>query len=282
MTVETKIPSTARPLPPGACDSQVHVFGDRAKFPLAPTAPWDNPAATLDAALAMHAAIGIERGVLVQSSAYGTDHRALLDALDRAGENYRGIAVIDDSVSDATLASLERAGVKGARFNFFPALNLGMEPGELRRQVKRAVDRDWHVKLHINGCETTAITKIVEDLDATFVLDHMPAVWFDPTTDRERFDHVARLLDRGNWWLLLSNGNRASKLGRPWPDAVEIAGAYVEHAPERVIWATDWPHALIEDPPTESELLDLLFQFSSDPQAIHRILVDNPARLFGF
>lgn len=272
------------PVPPNSCDSQVHIFGDPDRFPTRPDAAYVVLDATVEAMLDMHKNLGIERGVIVQSTAYGTDHRALVDALRVAGDGYRGCARIDDSVSDDALAEMHAAGVRGARFNFHPKLGASrLSPEEVRRTVARVAPLGWYLKLQMVGLDPREVTRLVEDVDLDVVIDHMGPIQYAYGREGPYFRHMLDLLDRGNWWMMLSNGDRRSVTGHPWDDATAYARAYIEHAPERMLWATDWPHPLHPGPiPNDGDLLDLLERYAPDERTRHRILVTNPERLFGF
>lgn len=272
------------PVPPGACDSQVHIFGDPQRFPTKPDAAYVVYQATVEAMLDMHKKLGIERGVIVQSTAYGTDHGALIEALRMAGPRYQGCGVINDSVSDSELAAMHEAGVRGARFNFHPKLKNRMPgPEDVIRTAERVVPLGWHLKLHMNGLDPRTVTPLLDGIEAPVVIDHMGPLQYAHGTDDPHFRHVLELLGRGNWWVMLSNGDRRSVAGYPWDDARAYAAEYIRCAPDRVLWATDWPHPLHAGPiPNDGELLDLLARYAPDERTRERILVDNPQELFGF
>ncbi|MBZ6226333.1 amidohydrolase family protein [Streptomyces olivaceus] len=280
-------PDTREPresAPALACDSQTHIFGAAGRFPTRPDAAYVVYDATVEAMLAMHKQLGIERGVIVQSTAYGTDHGALLEALRIAGPAYQGCGVVNDSVGDDQLARMHEAGVRGARFNFHPKLKNALPTAdEVRRTARRVVPLGWHLKLHMNGIDPREVTPLLEDLDTDVVIDHMGPLQYGLGVEDPHFRHVQDLLRRGNWWVMLSNGDRRSVAGRPWDDATAYARQYIEAAPERVLWATDWPHPLHAGPvPNDGELMDLLARYAPDPAVREQILVTNPQKLFRF
>lgn len=275
---------TPRPLPPPkSCDSQFHVFGSREKYPVRPGTVYEAPEATFAEARKMHKILGIERGLIVQSTAYGLDHRAVLDALAEGGGKYRGCAVINDTVSDAELRRLHEAGVRGARFNFYKAVNFAPSTESFLHSIPRVQELGWFVKLHLGAGDLIAYDELFKPLRLNVVIDHMgrPDVALgvkDPNVAK-----VLDLLKKGNWWLMLSNGHKQSKTGFPWDDIVPVAQAYIEAAPDRVIWASDWPHPLsTEKTPNDADLLELLYHYAPDEGQRKKILVDNPAALFGF
>lgn len=276
--------SPAVPAPVGSCDSQVHIFGDQDRFPSRTDAAYIVLDATVHAMLDMHKKLGIDRGVIVQSTAYGTDHGALLEALRVAGPAYRGCARVDDSVTYDDLAEMHEAGVRGARFNFHPKLGASrLAPEEVRRTAARVARLGWYIQLQMVDIDPERVTSLLDGVDTDIVIDHMGPLQYEHGTADPRFLHILDLLDRGNYWVMLSNGDRRSRTGPPWDDAVAYARAYVQHAPARVVWATDWPHPLHPGPvPNDGELLDLCYRYAPDEETRRQVLVTNPARLLGF
>ena len=241
-------PKTPNPLPPkNSCDSQFHVFAAADKYPIRPGAVYHTPEATITAALKMHKALGIERGVIVQSTAYGTDYRILVDSIAAAGPNYRGIAVIDDSVTDADLRRMHDGGVRGARFNFLKVLNIVPTPEAFKRSVARCEALGWFIKIHGSAEDLLDIAPMLRTLKINAVIDHLAYPNFDLPVDQPHIRVVQELLKQGNWWLMLSNGDRWSKTGYPWDDAVKYARAFIDTAPDRMIWGSDWPHPLVTE-----------------------------------
>lgn len=272
------------PIPPGSWDCQVHVFGPPDRYPTVPAAVYAEPSATVDAMLAMHKVLGIDRGVLVQPTPYGTDHCALIDALSVAGKQYIGCARVDDSVTESDLRVMHEAGVRGARFNFHPKLRGSrLSNDEIRRTVDRVASFGWYFQLQMVDMDPEEVTTLFDDIDANIVIDHMGPLRYDRGVGDRRLTKILSLLDRGNWWLMLSNGTKRSvDAGFGWDDSIPFARAYIDHAPDRVLWASDWPHPLHPHPmPNDGELIDLLRQYAPDEATLHKILVDNPERIFG-
>lgn len=269
--------------PGGACDSQFHVFGPDSRYPVRPDSAYTMPSATFEAARRLHETLGIERGVIVQSTTYGTDHSALLDALTEAGPNYRGCAVINDDVSDAYLDRLHDAGVRGARFNFLKALNMCPSAETFSRTIDRIAERGWYAKMQPGKAGITEFASYFEHLDMPVVIDHLGRCEFGDAFPGPVARFLLDRLEKGNFWLMLSNGHKQSVSGAPWDDAARVIRTFVDAAPERVIWASDWPHPLSPQPvPNDADLLELLHRSVGDDALMHKILVDNPAQLFGF
>lgn len=279
-------PKTPNPLPPpGTCDSQFHVFGPTDKYPIRPGAIYCTPEATIEAALKMHRTLGISRGVIVQSSAYGMDFRVLYDALATAGPNYQGCVVIDDTVSDKELRKLHDAGVRGARFNFWKVLNLVPTPEAFNRAIDRIKDMGWYIKLHVPIDELIELKDLFEPVTLNIVMDHFGRAEFSRGVDHPSSRFITDILKKGNWWVMLSNGDRWSVAGKPWNDAVEFAKAFIAAAPDRMIWGSDWPHPLIpesEPAKDDGELLELAYRYADTDALRKKIFVDNPSALFGF
>jgi 2-pyrone-4,6-dicarboxylate lactonase len=277
---DTRVP---RALPPaGSCDAQIHVFGDPARYPLAPGRVYD-PAfeATFDRARAMHRTLGIAHGVIVQPTAYGTDHRLLLACLAES-RAYRGTAIVDDSLSDADLAGLHAAGVRGARFNFKRVMGAIPETSAFMRSVARVAELGWHIKIRTTGEELLTYAPLLNRLEVPVVIDHMAHIDCRAGVDQPASRLIVDCLKNLGWWIMLSNADK--HIDPPWSAAVPIAHAFIEAAPERTLWATDWPHlGFIDRPvPNDADLLELLYRYAPDEATRHRILVDNPTRLYGF
>jgi predicted TIM-barrel fold metal-dependent hydrolase len=271
-------------LPLLSCDSQIHVFGDPLRYPIRPESSYKPHAdATIDAALAMHQTLGIGRGVIVQATVHGTDHRILFDALERAGPAYRGVAIVNDTVSDRELRRLHDAGVRGARFNFWKQLNIAPSADEFRRSIHRIRDYGWLAKIHAAGEEWLELETLLREGDVPVVIDHLGHVDLAGGLDQPVFRIFRQLLELGNWWIMVSNSDRYSTQERGWDDAAAFVRSVIELAPERTIWCSDWPHVQYRKPmPSDTELIELLFRATPSVELRRKVLSENPARLFGF
>jgi predicted TIM-barrel fold metal-dependent hydrolase len=278
-------PRAPHPLPPPqSCDSQFHVFGPPERYPVRPGAAYEMPSATIETALAMHRTLGIERGVIVQATTYGTDHQVVLDGLRTAGPNYRGCAnaVVLTDADDAYIDRLDKAGVRGARFTR-QGLGLAIPPAVIERSLARVKELGWYAKFQPEPNGIVDNLPLLARIDVPVIIDHMARP--DPAGGASEPNVVAvrELLERGNFWVMLSLSEKISKAGAPWNDVVPIAQSYIDVAPDRIIWGSDWPHPVsVKQPPNEGDLLELLYRFAPDPAVHRKILVDNPARLFGF
>jgi 2-pyrone-4,6-dicarboxylate lactonase len=267
-------------LPPGACDAHNHVFGPAAKFPYAPErryTPEDAPKETLSA---LHALLGVERAVIVQASCHGKDNRAMLDAIADAPEERRGVAMVDDTFSDKDYATLDRGGVRAVRFNFVRHLGGTPDMDVFHHVIDRIKDLSWHVVLHVDAPDIIPLTDMMKQLPLPFVIDHMGRVDSAAGTQQPAFRALLELAKRENCWIKVCGSERISP--PPYAAAVPIARALVEAIPDRVLWGTDFPHPNLKHEADEADLVDLIPQFAATAQAQRKLLVDNPARLYGF
>lgn len=282
-------PRAPSPLPPPlSCDSQFHVFGPRERYPVRPNAAYEMPSATWQVAQELHATLGIERGVIVQATTYGADHAVVLDAL--AGLNgdgprrYLGCAnaAVLTERDDAYIQELHDAGVRGARFTR-GGLGISFSADEQARAFARVKELGWYIKLQPEPGGIAAQLDAYEGLDVPILLDHMGRA--DPSLgDKDpSLMRILELFQRGNFWVMLSLSEKLSKTGAPWDDVVPLAQRLIEAAPDRCVWGSDWPHPVsVRQPPNEGALLELLYRFAPDAATQRKILVDNPARFFGF
>ena len=275
-------PPTAFRAPPGACDAHCHVFGPADRFPFAPGRRYTPPDAGVEDLARLHARLGLDRAVIVQASCHGTDHAALLDALRRGAGRYAGVAMIDEATTDDELDELHAAGVRGTRMNFVAHLGGAPTADAVERIVARAAERDWHVVLHLDAADLARYAPLLALLPCPYVIDHMGRIDATAGLDQEPFRALLALLHRGDrCWVKLSGAERLTAAGPPpYDDVVPFAQALIAAAPDRVLWGTDWPHPNVRHMPDDGDLVDLLAAFAPDEDVRHRILVDNPARLY--
>ena len=272
------------PLPAMSCDCHLHVFGDPAHYPdRHPNPVHKSLEATFEDALRMHRSVGFGRGVFVQPANYVTDHTYLKEALARVPRaNYRATGIMDDSVSDAELARLHDAGMRGVRFNFVRQFKMAPSPETFQRCVDRIAPYGWYAKLFIGADEIADYVGMFDKISKIPVLiDHMGRT----PPGHPALATFVDLLKRQNVWMLLSNGARMSAQAKGWDDMVALGREFYAAAPDRCIFGTDWPHTHSQKEgggPQEHELIDLLYRFLPDAKARQAVLVDNPARLHGF
>ena len=267
--------------PPGACDCHMHVFADRF------AAPNDARPRPPQASVAMYrevqAALGLQRVVVVQSNFYGSDNRGMLEALTAYGAEARGVVVVTPDVDDAELQRLTDLGVRGVRFHMLPGGTLQWE--HLDAVVARVQPFGWHVQVQFNGWELPQHEQQLRRLPLDIVIDHIgkylePA---PPTVDDPAFVSLLRLLDGGRCWVKLSAPYESSRRSAPaYDDVAPLARALVQSHPERCVWASNWPHPGRVPTPSNAVMLDQLLNWADDDATRRRILVDNPASLYGF
>jgi 2-pyrone-4,6-dicarboxylate lactonase len=276
-------PERATHVPHGSCDSQIHIFGDVKTYPPIASRYYDPPDATYAQARSMLRENGLERVVLVQPTVYGTNNQLLLDVLEEERDpNMRGVAAIDDTVSDAMLERLHAAGVRGVRFIFWAARGRRPDMGTFRRTFDRIRPFGWHTRVFATVDELLEIAPVLEKLEDPIVLDHLGHLYASDGMSHPAFATLLGLLRRDNYWMMLSNGNRWSATGYPWSDIVPIGSAFYRAAPGRCIWSSDWPFLKCTPAPNTADLLELVGRYLPDDAARAAVLVDNPARLLGF
>ncbi|QGZ66622.1 amidohydrolase family protein [Paraburkholderia acidisoli] len=269
-------------LPRGACDTHCHVLGPVDRFPYAQArhyTPHDSDKQVLSA---MHARLGVERTVIVQATVYGTDNRIVLDAIADDPQARRGVALIDDTTTDAELEALHAGGMRAARFGFVPRLWTPPEPATLLRLAARIAPLGWHLLLHLDATSLDALQPTLDALPVPFVIDHMGRIDVALGVRQAGFVQLREWARREHCWVKVSALDRLSAMGAPFIDTAPYVRALLDIAPGRVLWGTDFPHPnprhLVHD---DADLVDVL-PLCGDTQALHRLLVANPARLYGF
>lgn len=270
-------------LPVHATDSHCHVFGPHARFPYAADRPFTPVDVPRERLRALHDFLGFERALIVQSSCHGSDHSALLDAIATSGGRYRGVALVDPTSDPGQIAEWAAAGVCGARLNFMP--HLGDAPSREAVDAVVALIRPhgWHLSVHVAGLGIVEHAEVIAGIDIPVVIDHMARVDLAAGPDSPAVTTLLRLLDAGGVWVKLSGADRLSGGAVPSPAAIRLARRLATHSPERVVWGTDFPHPNIAgDPPDDGVLVDTLAEVAPEPALRERLLVDNPAALFGW
>jgi predicted TIM-barrel fold metal-dependent hydrolase len=275
----------ALPAPAGACDAHFHIFGPSARFPFAPERGYTPDDAPLEALRAMHDAIGIERGVVVQGNPHGTDNSALLDALAREPRRLRGAAITKDTITDAALRGWRDAGVRALRFHHMPHGKgfsaLGLDA--FKKLAPRMAALDLHVQFMMDAAHLDQAVPYFSGWKLPVVIDHMGNVDAAAGTGQPGFQLLLKLLAEGRVWVKVSGAYRNSRRHPDYPDARPLHEALVRANPDQVVWGSDWPHPRLEkDMPDDGHLLDLFNAWTPDAGLRRKILVDNPARLYGF
>ena len=268
--------------PAGAVDAHCHVFGPADTFPYSPNrkyTPCDAPKAKL---FELRDYLGFSRNVIVQASCHGPDNRAMVDALQTAGDLARGVAVVSPDVTDAELAEMDAAGVRAVRFNFVKRL-VDATPKEVFMGIaERVAKLGWHIVVYFEAPDLEDLIPFLESLQTTIVVDHMGRPDVTKPTDHPDFQRFVDLLKRNdNIWTKVSCPERLTVDGPPYDDVVPFARLLVETFPTRVLWGTDWPHPNMKSHvPDDGALVDVIPLIARTPELQQQLLVDNPMRLY--
>jgi D-galactarolactone isomerase len=266
--------------PPNATDCHHHIYDSR--FPVDPAATLKPGDATVADYRMLQKRIGTTRHVVVQPSTYGVDNRCLLDALGQFGKGTaRGVAVVNTGVTDAELHRLHAAGVRGIRFNIAQA---GATTIEMVEPLSQRVHRlGWHIQVNMPSEKILANKDLWDRVPTPIVFDHLAHLREPDGVNDPTFVVVSALLTKGKGWVKLSGAYADTKVGPPtYADSTAVAQAYVKLAPQRLVWGSDWPHPTETNKPDDALLFDLLATWVPDEKTRHRILVENPGRLYGF
>jgi len=257
----------------------MHIYD--AKYPVAANATLKPGDALVADYKLLQKRIGTSRNVIVTPSTYGTDNRVTLDAMAQIGPTARGVAVVDATVTDAELKRMNDLGVRGIRFNLVQA---GATTAEMIEPLsKRVNDLGWHIQIHMKGEQIAAIEDLLLRVPSPIIFDHLGRLGQPNPLENPGFKTISKLIDKGKTWVKLSGAYQDSKIGPPsYSDTVPIARAYIKRALERMVWASDWPHPTEKDKPNDAVLFDLLTEWAPDEATRTRILVQNPATLYGF
>lgn len=284
-TIAAPIRDTQQPrirFPAGATDCHAHVFGPQMRYPFLPDAGYIAPDALPADYTRMLTTIGCERAVLVQPSVYGTDNRCMLDAMRAGVFNFRGIAVIDAGVTDRELEDLHSAGVRGVRINLASATP-GLTLADAHRLAPRLKALGWHLQFFLDLKKTPEAEGQLAQLPITIVIDHFARVSAAQGLDAPPMRALLRLVQRDHCWAKIMGPYFVSAHRPVYDDVAPFARTVVAAAPDRVVWGSDWPHPSPQGAmPNDGYLADLLLDWVPDETQRRKLLVDNPARLYGF
>lgn len=282
-------------VPEGACDCHVHTF-DPQHFPYAPSRPYTPEPVSVAELQALHKALHISRVIVVQTTVYAADNRGVLDAMKQLGARSRGVAVIDDKTPDSALDEMDRAGIRGIRLNLETAGQTDPEIGRKRFQsaVERIKGRKWHIQIYARLTVIEGIKDLVAAAPMPVVFDHFGGMQAALGPDQPGFSSLMTLLRTGKAYVKISAPYRASTEAPDYPDVAPLAKALIASNPQRILWGSDWPHpgtpvpgrSLAEITPffqiDDGQVLNLLPKWVPGAATRKTILVDNPARLYGF
>ncbi|NNF54512.1 MAG: amidohydrolase family protein [Acidimicrobiales bacterium] len=262
----------------GACDTHVHFYNS--SYPVAPTATLLPPNASVDDYLAVQAALGLDRVVIVQPTTYGTDNRCQLEAAARLGESARAIVVIDNSVSDQELKAMSEIGVIGARFHMLPGGAVDWD--QLDLVASRIAPFGWHVQLQMNGHALGKRRDQLLRLPCPLVVDHVGRFMPPASPSSPAFQVLLDLVDAGAHVKLSAPYESATDADHRYPEVSECIETLVKRAGDRLLWASNWPHPGQTDPPSHADLERLRNSWLPDERVRTQVLVTNPSVLYNF
>ena len=271
--------------PANSCDCHMHIY-DGERF--APARPGTQSRMQSNATAADYRLLqqrnGTTRTVIVTPAAYVTDNRVTLDAIAQLGAaNTRGVAVLHPSVTDAELKVLADGGIRGIRFTVFDPASAAVSIDMIEPLAKRVADLGWHVQIHMRADQIVENADLLQRLPTHVVFDHMGRLPQPTPLDHPAYKIIRAMLDTGRTWMKLSGAYMDTRVGAPtYADKLAVAQAYLKAAPERMVWGSDWPHPTEKEKPNDAALFDLLSEWAPEPALRERILVTNPAALYGF
>lgn len=285
-TISSPDPATRTPAyraPPGTCDSHCHIFGPANVFPYAESRKYTPPDASKRDLKRLHDILGIDHAVIVQASCHGFDNSAMLDAIKSSDGRYRGVCNAAIEFDGEYFDELHDCGIRGVRFNFVKHLGGAPDLDKMWRIIDRVRSLPWHIELHFDAKDLIEYEDTIDSIPLPVVIDHMGRV---PVADGLTQAPFNALLDKlrnsDDLWVKVSGSERISAAGPPFIDAAPFAAACIAAAPDRCIWGTDWPHPNVKIMPNDADLVDIIPHMISDEELQRKVLVDNPARLFGF
>jgi predicted TIM-barrel fold metal-dependent hydrolase len=283
-TIPGPLPHTVRPsftLPSGSCDCHAHILGPQSRYAYDPKRRYTPPDALLADYIRMLTVLGVERAVLVQPSAYMTDNSAMLDALAESPIPMRGVAAVGTDVTDIELERMHALGVRSLRVNF--RVDNGVSADAIPALARRIAPLGWHLQLRIMSENYEDVRRMLDDLPVDIVVDHIGQVPVEQRLDGKDFQALLGLVRTGRIWVKLSAPMRISRKELPYADVTAFVRELVATAPDRMLWATDWPHTTIATTmPNDGALADLLLDWIPDELVRRSVLVDNPAARYGF
>ncbi len=265
--------------PPGSCDTHMHVYDNR--YSAASTATIFPPDASVARYREFQAELGLERVVVVQPTTYGLDNRCQLEAAAQFGEAARLVVVVNSHTPGGELERLHAHGARGARFHMLPGGAVGWD--ELVTTAAHIAEFGWHVQLQMDGNQLPDRLDTLRNLTVDLVVDHVGRFMPPPAPDSDAFAALRSLVDAGRCWVKLSAPYESTRDGAPrFPTVGALVERLVATAPERMLWASNWPHPNQSDPLTPSQLADLAASWMPDHALRRRVLVDNPIALYDF
>jgi 2-pyrone-4,6-dicarboxylate lactonase len=268
--------------PPGSVDAHCHVFGPEEKFPYAPERKYTPCDAPKEKLIAVRDFLGFDKNVIVQASCHSKDNRAMVDALESSNGKAKGVAFVGEEISDAELRWLDRAGVRGVRFNFVKRLVDFTPRDVLDRIARRVVPLGWHIVIYFEMRDLPELEPFFTSLPTIVVVDHMGTPDVSKGVnhpENQRFHSLMR--EHKNFWVKVTCPERMTLVGPPYDDVVPFGRTLVDLFPDRVIWGTDWPHPnMKKEAPDDGVLVDNIPKIAPSAAEQKALLVDNPMKLY--
>ena len=277
--------SPSRPklkLPAGACDTHVHVFGPHGIFPFAENRPFTPADAPKEKLFALHAMLGIQHCVIVQSTCHGFDNRVVADAIAAKNGDYCGVALVPPTVDDADLSRLDAQGFCGVRFNFMSHLGKGARIEEAIALSARLAKIGWHLQVHFEASLIDELAPWLARSAVPVVIDHMGRMDASLGLEQPAFRRLLDLMHDPLFRVKVSGSERISRRPSPWEDAIPFARKLVAEFGDRCFWGSDWPHPNLAAVPDDGVLVDLLAEIAPSEKERKTLLVDNPRSFYGF
>jgi predicted TIM-barrel fold metal-dependent hydrolase len=268
--------------PPGACDTHIHLFGPAAKYPFAPDSPYTARDALPETFTALQDKLGLSTAVIVSPGGYGRNYSLLADVLAKYPQRFRGIALLRDDTPSSEIGRLTRLGVRGMRMM---SHKRGQHVPNYSKEIAARVHKHgWHIQFYPHGTDIIEYADKLLALPNPIVLDHFASIPAAGGVDQPAVKVVLKMLDSGKVWLKLSGPMRCTNENFPYPSVTPLAHIFVKHAPERLVWGSDWPHVNLDgrEMPNDGDLLDLLAEWVPEAKVRNRILTQNAKALYGF
>jgi len=267
-------------MPAGATDTHIHLFGPLERYPLVELREYNPPLVTPQMAREVFGKLGIARAVVIQPSVYGRDNRAQLDGAAEIGVPVRAVVVLDADTTEAEMAKLHEQGARGLRYVL--AHPGGLPVADLEWWADRVSELGWHIQFLARGPQLLELAPRIEKLSCSVVIDHIGMFRSEEGLQQPAFQAVVRMISNGHW-VKLSGAYRLTQKPPPFPELKPFVERLLQARSDRLVWASDWPHVFVKTRiPNMTELLDALADWVPDEAARNRILVENPASLYGF
>jgi predicted TIM-barrel fold metal-dependent hydrolase len=268
--------------PPGACDTHIHLFGPAAKYPFAPDSPYTSRDALPATLFELQDKLGLSTAVVVSPGGYGRNYAMLADVLAKHPDRLRGVALMRDDTPSSEFGRLTKLGVRGLRM--MSAKRGHHVPNYSREVAARAHEHGWHVQFYPHGTDIVSYADRLLALPNPIVLDQFASIPAAGGVDQPAVKAVLKMLDSGRVWLKLSGPMRCTTENFPYPSVTPLAQVFVKHAPERMVWGSDWPHVNMDgrEMPNDGDLLDLMLEWVPEAAVRNRILTQNAKILYGF